>query len=131
MEIILKRRYHRGGTNGEFLYGGQVICESIELPWKNNERKVSCIPEGRYRLFVKHFPVNGKRLAVGSVGGREEILIHCANDAILELQGCISPVTKATAPGKGIFSRIALERLEELAIPVIDAREEVWLVISS
>ena len=131
MEIILKRRYHRGGTNGKFLYGGQVICESIALPWKNNQRKVSCIPEGRYRLFVKHFPVNRTRLAVGSVTDRDGIFIHCSNDALNELQGCISPVTKATAPGKGIFSRIALERLEELVIPVIYAREEVWLVISS
>ena len=131
MEIILKRRYQRDGTNGKFLYGGQVICESIELPWKNNQRKVSCIPEGRYRLFVKHFPVNRTRLAVGSVTDRDGIFIHCSNDALNELKGCISPVTKATAPGKGIFSRIALERLEELVIPVIYAREEVWLVISS
>ncbi len=131
MEIILQRRYHRHGTNGKFLYAGQIICESIELPWKNNQRKVSCIPEGRYPLFVKHFPVNGKRLAVGSVRGREGIIIHCANDALNELQGCISPVTKAKQPGKGIFSRIALERLEELIIPAIEAREEVWLVVTS
>lgn len=131
MEVTLLRTYYRDGTNGIFLYGKDTICESIELPWKANQKQRSCIPEGHYRLTIKYLPVTGRRLMVTNVPGRSGILIHCANDAIRELKGCIAPVTKATAPGKGIYSRIALERLEDLILTVIEAREAVHLVVKS
>lgn len=130
MEVLLQRTYEEHGTNGRFVYYGQQICESIELPWKGNQRSVSCIPEGRYRLGLVTHPVKGKQILVEEVPGRSGILIHAANDAVTELRGFIAPVAKATAPGKGNFSRIALERLEDLIVPVIEAKEEVWLVVT-
>ena len=90
---------------------------------------ISCIPEGRYLLKTRIHPVKGKQIVVCHVPQRNGILIHAANDASLELQGCIAPVSKVIAPGKGLYSRVALERLEDLVIPVIDAREDVWLVV--
>lgn len=48
------------------------------------------------------------------VPGRLFILIHPANDAMLELKGCIAPVTKLTGEGKGIASRMATEGLFKL-----------------
>lgn len=130
MEIMLKRCYYPEGTNGSIQYADHHICETIELPWEGNLRQRSCIPEGRYRLSTWYNPGKGKRLVVMDVPGRDGILIHCANDALAELKGCIAPVTKAVAPGKGIYSRIALERLEDLVIPVIEAQEVVWLVVA-
>ena len=130
MELQLKRVYDVKGTSGTIWYYGKKICECIELPWRNNKQQISCIPEGCYLLKTKIHPVKGKQLIVCEVPGRSGILIHIANDASHELRGCIAPVSKVTAPGKGVYSRIALERLEDLVIPVIDAREEVWLSLT-
>ena len=130
MELYLKRRYHGDGTNGEITHQHQVICECIELPWRNNKRFISCIPEGRYRLVKRMHPRWGEQLAMANVSGREGILIHPANDALTQLQGCIAPVTKCTAPGVGSYSRVALQRLKDLVYPVLDAGEEVWMVIT-
>lgn len=129
MELELHRVYHEKGTSGAFWYYGQKICESIELPWRNNKRGISCIPEGRYRLNTRIHPQKGKQLVLRAVPGRSGILIHAANDALRELRGCIAPVCKVSEPGKGFYSRIALERLEELVIPAIDAKEKVYLVV--
>jgi len=129
MELRLKRRYHADGTNGVLQHGANQVCRTVELPWRGNRRFISCIPEGRYRLVKRMHSRWGEQLAVAGVPGREGILIHPANDALTQLQGCIAPVTKCTAPGVGSYSRIALERLKDLVYPVLDAGEEVWLVI--
>ncbi|MBK1440729.1 hypothetical protein JHJ32_12080 [Parapedobacter sp. ISTM3] len=129
MELHLRRRYYPEGTNGEISYQHRAVCACIELPWRGNRRFISCIPEGRYRLVKRMHSRWGEQLAVANVPGREGILIHPANDALTQLQGCIAPVTKCTAPGAGQYSRVALDRLKDLVYPVLDAGEEVWLVI--
>lgn len=129
-ELRLIRTYHPEGTNGVLEHGGAAICQTIELPWRNNRRRVSCIPEGRYRLIRRMHFKHGDQLAVANVPGREAILIHPANFALTELQGCIAPVTKSVAPGKGVYSRVALDRLKAIAYPALDAGEEVWLAIT-
>lgn len=129
MELYLKRRYHPEGTNGELTHQSRTVCACIELPWRHNRRFISCIPEGRYRLVKRRHPRWGTQLAVANVPGREGILFHPANNALTQLQGCIAPVSKCTAPGEGSYSRIALERLKDLVYPVLEAGEDVWLVI--
>jgi len=131
MRLELYRSYHEAGTNGVLSYAGKQICETIELPWRGNKRMVSCIPEGQYRLMRRMHMKHGDQLAVLNVPQREAILIHPANFALYELQGCIAPVTKCIAPGKGNYSRIALERLKDLVYPALEAGEEVYLSISS
>lgn len=131
MEVYLNRVYFPGGTNGKLSYQHQVICETIELPWKNNKRNISCIPEGRYLLVKRQHHKHGLQLAVANVPNREAILIHPANFALRELQGCIAPVSKCTGEGQGNYSRIALERLQQLIYPVLESGEKVFLVITS
>lgn len=131
MRIELKRIYHPDGTNGVLSYQGKKICETIELPWRQNKRMVSCIPEGQYRLIRRMHAKHGDQLAVVNVPQREAILIHPANFALSELQGCIAPVTKCTAPGKGNYSGVAVERLKRLIYPVLEEDEAVYLFISS
>src|SRR5690606_8289840 len=128
-ELRLIRTYHPDGTNGVLQHNGKPICQTIELPWRNNRRMISCIPEGRYRLIRREHFKHGDQLAVSGVPGREAILIHPANFALSELQGCIAPVTRVVAPGKGVFSRVALERLKGIVYPALEAGEEVWLTI--
>lgn len=129
LTLVLQRTYHPAGTNGTLYLNGQQLCHTIELPWRDNQRQVSCIPEGHYRLYRHLFPTHGDQLGVADVPGRSAILIHPANDAVRELRGCIAPVTKHTGPGKGLHSRIALERVKDIAYPVLEAEEEVWLEI--
>ena len=72
---------------------GELICKTLELPWKNNQRSISCIPEGTYPVTfsgpVKEDDQNtevdesGGRIPrpydhyiVHNVPGRSGILIH-------------------------------------------------------
>ncbi|MGV3763854.1 DUF5675 family protein [Parapedobacter sp.] len=127
--LRLQRTYHGEGTNGTLSMAGQPICHTIELPWRNNRRNKSCIPEGRYRLRLYPSVRFGMRMCVEGVPGRSGILFHAANNAATELRGCIAPVTKLTGHGKGVYSRVALERVENIVYPVLEAGEEVWLEV--
>ncbi len=129
LTLELRRTYLPGGTNGTLYHNGRVLCHTIELPWRDNQRQVSCVPEGTYRLCRDTFPKHGDQLALLDVPGRDGILIHPANHALRELRGCIAPVTKHTAPGKGLHSRVALDRIKDLVYPVLEAAEDVFLEI--
>ncbi len=131
MELELIRTYFPNGTNGEILFNGARICSSIELPWKNNEHQVSCIPEGRYELKKRYTAERGEHLILVNVPGRQLILIHAANDAKKELQGCIAPVSILIAEGKGSQSRIALAKVNAIAIPELGKKKQVFLNIKS
>ena len=128
--LCLDRTYLPAGTNGTIRIGGRDICHTIELPWRNNRRDVSCIPEGRYRLELYRSRKFGDCLAVKGVSRRYGVLIHPANDAATELRGCIAPVTKLTGEGKGIYSRIALERLEREVMEVLEKGGVVFLNVT-
>lgn len=129
MELQLVREYHPDGTNGELLLDGARVCYTIELPWKNNQRQVSCIPEGKYSLRRRYTPRFGWHLWVENVPGRDGILIHAANDALREIKGCIAPVTELTGHGKGIFARMALKKLITLVNPVLDQHQPLFLIV--
>ena len=109
MELVLYRHYHPAGTNGELYYKGERICYTIELPWQHNAVNTSCIPEGRYVLVKKCSPEHGQHWQVTGVDGRSSILMHPANNALLELKGCIAPVSILTGEGLGSDSRKAFE----------------------
>jgi len=55
MELELIRTYFPSGTNGKILYQNRLMMYSIELPWKDNHTRVSCIPEGCYELVKRCF----------------------------------------------------------------------------
>lgn len=134
MEFLLKRTYFPTGTNGDLLCGETPICHTIELPWKNNENSVSCIPEGRYELKRFKSGKHGLVLEVCNVPHRSAILLHKANYAlrpVQQLEGCIAPVMEldATRPGVGWNSRKALERVQELAFATFGNDEKVFLTI--
>jgi hypothetical protein len=131
MELELSREYYPEGTNGNIQHEGQLVCPSIELPWRENQRSVSCIPEGRYEVRKRYTQKRGHHLLIVDVRGRSGILIHPANDAQKELLGCIAPVTKLTGPGRGIQSRAANEKLKELVTAALDRKEKVFITIKS
>lgn len=69
---------------------GELICKTLELPWLNNDRSVSCIPEGSYRVIYQQ-PKEGRPyeyFRLPTVPKRSGILIHRGTD-VDDSKGCI------------------------------------------
>lgn len=62
---------------------------TLELPWSDNKRMVSCIPPGVYQVWPHISPKDGKCWMIADVPNREDILIHSANTAD-QLLGCVA-----------------------------------------
>ena len=131
MVLILKRNYFPDGTNGKLECEGKTICNTIELPWKNNERKVSCVPEGKYFLEKRYSSKFKWHIEVKNVANRSGILFHPANNAMQELNGCIAPVTKLSGAGLGLMSRKAFAALKNVVFKALEKNEKVVLIIQS
>jgi hypothetical protein len=129
MEIQLVRKYYNNGTNGVLTVDGVKICDTIELPWRDNKFQVSCIPEGRYRIRPRYTMRFGWHCTVDNVPGRTAILVHAFNNALKESQGCIAPVTTIEGEGRGSQSRPALKRLMELLFPGSASSKSHYLTI--
>lgn len=97
MRIEVERTYQEKATPGK----GKVISEvnetvfefvTLELPWRDNERNISCIPEGEY--LVKKMPPTAKRkyeyFWVQNVPDRDSILWHPGNYTS-QIRGCLLP----------------------------------------
>lgn len=127
--IGLLRTYQPEGTNGEIWMDGELVCYSIELPWLDNIRNISCIPEGTFPLSKRYSKRFGWHILVIAVPQRSGILFHPANDAQKELRGCIAPVSKLTGIGKGINSKVAFEKLRQRVYALLDQGQQVCLLI--
>ncbi len=130
MKLELIRQYFPGGTNGELFFEGKKICDTIELPWKENQKRVSCIPEGIYRVRKRFSPKFKWHLEIFKVRNRDLILFHPANNALKELNGCIAPVSEITGEGNGIRSRITFEKLKETVFPYLEKGFVIELIIT-
>lgn len=126
-EIEIRRVYHPQTTIGELWHKGTLMAYTIELPWRDNKRQVSCIPEGTYTLGRHNGSKFGLCPIVRNVPGRSGILFHAANDAddsdgSAQLQGCIAPVTSVRIGNgtvRGIESTTATKVINELIFKLI------------
>jgi len=66
------------GTLGK-LYYSNFSCYTLELPWRDNKRNVSCIPSGSYDVKIRLSPKFGKVYWITEVDNRSFILIHSGN----------------------------------------------------
>lgn len=131
MNVLLHRTYYEEGTNSALFYNGQFLGFAIELPWLNNQRNVSCIPEGDYELKARYSSKFGHHLHIVGVNNRSLILLHPANNAKRELRGCIAPVTQLSGIGKGTNSKPLLQKLVSLCYQTFDRNKKVLLTIKS
>ena len=112
------------GTFGWLITDSGLALRSLELPWKDNRRNISCIPTGDYRAQYLARSASGKYRRVyhlPNVDGRSGILIHSGNfagDTSLgyrsHVAGCIILGTHAGYLGgqKAVLaSRMALMKL--------------------
>ena len=93
-QITITRRVDNGvQTTGEFKLVsslGTLSGFTLELPWKDNQNNLSCIPKGSYKLELFNSVKFGKCLHVLNVQGRDGILIHKGNYN-RDTHGCILP----------------------------------------
>lgn len=61
---------------------------TLELPWLENQRLVSCIPDETYRCVKRFTPKLGQHLHIQGVSNRDWILIHKGNFPE-DVKGCI------------------------------------------
>lgn len=92
--LLLRADSTPEGTPGVLIADG-FSCHTLELPWRDNVRKLSCIPDGAYECVMVRSPRFGVVYHVRGVPGRSEILIHAGNLAgalprfRADVQGCI------------------------------------------
>ena len=61
---------------------------TLELPWLDNERSISCIPEGEYEAIYRQSPKNGEVFELLNVPDRTYIQFHKGNFNY-QTEGCI------------------------------------------
>lgn len=120
--LLLRLKSTAQGTPGS-LYIDNLILHTMELPFRDNIKQISCIPEGSYICKWIKSPKFGWTYQVTNVSGRGNILIHSGNFAgnkdmgfKTNSHGCILPCEKL---GKmdgvlaGLISRPAVRKLNE------------------
>lgn len=118
--ILVRDLYDKAYTIGTLMvYDGPLRVfrsRCLELPWKDNDRRRSCVPAGTYPLILEHSAKFKRELwEIKDVPNRSEVKIHAAN-YVRQLEGCIAPglsvgdLDKDGLPDM-VSSGIALDRL--------------------
>ena len=100
--LIVKRFSDNGVetcSNIAVMHEEQVLfeCVGLELPWKNNEHQISCIPATVYNCEKVKATANipYEHISITNVDGRSGVCIHKAN-YVRQLKGCICVGDKHT-----------------------------------
>ena len=90
--LIIRDTFTEESTIGELFLNGERMCDTLENPYINNERNISCIPEGEYKVRLRLARESATRdylhLLVQDVPSRDYILFHRGNTA-KDTRGCI------------------------------------------
>jgi len=90
--LILRDTFTDDSTIGELFLNGERFCDTLELPYRDNQRSVSCIPIGEYSVRLRKAKESASRnythLLVQDVKNRSHILFHRGNTA-KDTKGCI------------------------------------------
>ena len=93
---LVREKSTESGTYGVLTLPDGTKMNTLELPWKDNKPKESCIPPGTYECKIRQSPKFGTVYEVQGVQGRSAILFHAGNSAgdasrgmKADSQGCI------------------------------------------
>ena len=90
--LLIRNTFSKKSTIGELFLNGERICDTLENPWVDNQRNISCIPEGQYPVRIRLPRESATRdyihLLVKDVKDRDYILFHIGNTA-KDTSGCI------------------------------------------
>ena len=75
-------------TIGSLMMDGEIFCYTLELPWRENRRNISCIPIGDYEVSRRTSEKYGEHFHILDVPDRSYILIHSGNFHN-QIRGCV------------------------------------------
>ena len=90
--LLIRDTHSEISTIGELFINGERFCDTLELPYRDNQRSISCIPTGQYKVRMRYPRESATRdylhLLVKDVPNRKFILIHRGNKPS-HSKGCI------------------------------------------
>jgi hypothetical protein len=90
--LLIRDTFTEQSTLGKLYLNGEFMCDTLENPYINNERNISCIPHGQYDVRIRVARESATRdyvhLLVQEVPNRSYILFHIGNTA-KDTKGCI------------------------------------------
>ena len=111
--LLIRDEFTDKSTLGKLFLNGEIFCQTLELPYLDNQRSISCIPEGEYKVRLRTAKESSSRdylhLLVQDVKGRSYILVHIGNFP-RDTKGCIL-VGQSRQQDRVNNSRIAMELL--------------------
>ena len=90
--LIIRDTFTDESTIGELFLNGERLCDTLENPWLDNQKNISCIPVGEYpvRLRLARESATKKylHLLIQDVPNRNYVLFHRGNTNA-DTQGCV------------------------------------------
>ena len=90
--LIIRDTFTDNSTLGKLYLNGESFCDTLELPYRDNQRSISCIPAGQYKVRLRYAEESASRkythLLVQDVPNRSYILFHRGNKPS-HTRGCI------------------------------------------
>ena len=86
---LVRKQFSALGIKGRLLCDDpHLVLFTLENPWKDNARSISCIPAETYPCRIVDSPRFGRVYGVTNVRNRSHILIHAGNYP-RDTSGCI------------------------------------------
>ena len=90
--LLIRDTFTDKSTVGELFVNGERFCDTLELPYRDNQKRISCIPAGNYKVRMRYPRESATReylhLLVQDVKDRSFILFHRGNTA-KDTKGCV------------------------------------------
>ena len=90
--VLIRDTFTKESIIGKLYLNDEMFCDTLELPYKDNKRRISSIPIGEYKLRLRYPRESASRdylhLLVKDVKDRSYILFHIGNSA-KDSRGCI------------------------------------------
>ena len=129
--LLIRDTFTEESIIGRLFINGELFCDTLENPWKNNQRSISCIPDGEYDVRLRLPRESASRdyihLLVKEVPNRDWILFHRGNTA-KDTSGCIL-VGQGSKHNAVQNSRLAMDLLIKEIINL--GGEDIKLIIKN
>ena len=80
--LLIRDAFTDKSTIGKLYFDGEFYGHTLELAWKDNEKRVSCIPKGVYEVKKRHTEKSKykyEHLHILDVPNRDLVLLHIGN----------------------------------------------------
>jgi hypothetical protein len=112
--LLIRDTFNEAEILGKLYINGEFMSHTLELPWRENMKSISCIPRGVYDCRIRRAIESGSykydHILVDEVVGRSWILFHIGNTH-KDSKGCILTGEYRVNNDSIANSRIAHEQL--------------------